>query len=78
MLSNDSIEILKSLRGCEISACSLYETEYGVVGIRFNKASNQWQVVEGGLVLDILDSDSKVSALWAEYCDQEGFHLETW
>lgn len=64
-LSKVNQEILEMLNGCEVRT-SLYETYCGVVGIEGDK------VIDGGEVLDTLNSNKKIKALWAEYCEGEG------
>jgi hypothetical protein len=64
-LSKLNEEILEMLNGCEVRT-SLYETEYGVVGVEGNK------VIDGGKTIATLNSNKKIKALWKEYCAGEG------
>lgn len=71
-LSEESLELLKMLRGCEIRT-QLYVSYHGVVGLQLNPTTQYYEVVDGGKILDTLNSDKKVKALWKDYCAEEGF-----
>lgn len=70
MLSQDAIEIMESLRGCEVLAPALYEE---CVGIRKNKSTGVYEIVGSGLVIDTITTDSQVQELYQAYCENEGF-----
>lgn len=55
-------EILETMNGCEILSMK-YE---GCVGVRGK------DVISFGEIIDTLDTDEKVSELWAEFLEQEG------
>jgi len=69
-LSEASIEIMESLRGCELLAPALYEE---CVGVRKNKATGVFEIIGSGLVVDTIVSDSQVQELYQAYCEGEGF-----
>lgn len=70
MLSQDAIEIMESLRGCEILAPDLYEE---CVGVRKNKLTGAYEIIGSGEVVDTITTDSQVQELYRAYCENEGF-----
>jgi len=62
-LSDNSRSSLKLMNGCEVNSLN-YE---GVVYIK------GLQVIQNGETIDTLDDDEKVSDLWSEYVEGEGF-----
>ena len=61
-----NLELRQAMNGCEVMSLT-YED---VVGVR-----NDY-VIRDGKVVDILDTDEKVVALWAEMTAQDGINEE--
>ena len=70
MLSAAAIEIMESLKGCELLAPALYEE---CVGVRKNKQTGIYEIIGSGMVVDTIVSDSQVQELYQAYCEGEGF-----
>ena len=62
-MSEVTLLMLETLNGIEVSSIN-YE---GVIGIKKDK------VYRYGEIIDTLDTDLKVSELWDEYKENEGF-----
>jgi len=63
IMSEVTLLMLETLNGIEVSSIN-YE---GVIGIKKDK------VYRYGEIIDTLDTDLKVSELWDEYKENEGF-----
>lgn len=65
-MTQENLDILKLLNGCEVQSLT-YENCIGIV-----KQNGVYVVMDSGVVVDKLDTDSKVENLFKEYCDGEG------
>lgn len=67
MLSQDGIELMQMLVGCELTADYQYEE---VVGIKYNRELKRYEVIRFGEVVDVVTTDAKARELFHCYCDE--------